>query len=438
MRQMHLGVFVLGTGNHVAGWRHPEAARSFEDLAPMQQVARTAERGTFDLLFLGDTLNMDPGSHPSYACRFEPLTLLAALAATTTHLGLGATASTTYGEPWHIARMFASLDHLSGGRAAWNVVTSSGAASAANFGRTEHPSHEARYEKAEEFVDVVQGLWDCWEDGARVADAASGTYIDAARVHPLNHEGRFYKVRGPLNASRCPQGQPVIIQAGASGPGQELAARTADLVFSVTQDMAESRAFYRSLKGRMARYGRQPQELALLPGVMPIIGRTVREARDRLAELQGYLDEKNAMAMFSMRMGTDMSQYPMDEPVPDLPLPESSHGFALAMLAKARRENMTVRDLYNLTGAARGHWVLADTAEGIADTLQAWFESEACDGFNILPPWFPGCFDEFVDLVVPILRDRGLFRRAYAGPMLRDQLGLPRLARGVTPRRAVA
>jgi FMN-dependent oxidoreductase (nitrilotriacetate monooxygenase family) len=426
-RQMHLGVFVLGTGNHIAGWRHPGAYRSFEDLSVIQHIARIAERGKFDLLFLGDNLAMDPGAHPSFAARFEPLTMLAALAATTTHLGLGATGSTTYAEPYNLARQFASLDHLSGGRAAWNAVTSSGAKAAENFGRI-HPEHDARYEVAEEFVDVVRGLWDCWEDGAIIADDATGVYIDPKKVHPLDHAGRFFKVKGPLPTSRCPQGHPVILQAGSSGPGLRLAARTADVVFSVVQDFEEARQGYATLKGMMPAFGRDPDTLAVLPGVMPVIGRTDAEARALLNRLQSYVDERNAMVMLSGRMGQDMSKYALDAPVPDLPLPDSSHGFARAMLAKARREGMTLRDLYNLTGAARGHWVIAGSPTTIADTLQEWFEGGACDGFNILPPFFPGAIDDFVDLVVPELQRRGLYRRDYAGRMLRDHLGLARPA----------
>ncbi|MBK1657495.1 LLM class flavin-dependent oxidoreductase [Paracraurococcus ruber] len=425
-RQMHLGVFVLGTGNHIAGWRWPGAAQSFEDLSVVQEIARIAERGKFDLIFLGDNLATDPGMHPSFAARFEPLTMLAALAATTTHVGLGATSSTTYNEPYTVARQFASLDHLSGGRAAWNAVTSSGDKAALNYGR-QHPAHDARYEIAEEFVDVVRGLWDCWDDGAVVRDHATGRYIDPAKVKPLNHEGRFFKVKGPLPTSRCPQGQPIILQAGSSEPGLNLAARTADVVFAVVQDLGEAQAGYQALKSRMPGFGRSPDEIAVLPGVMPVLGSTAAEARERLNRLQSFVNPTNALGMLSTRLGHDVSGYPLDALVPrDLPLPDTSHGFARTMLSKAWRENMTWRDMFNLAGAARGHWVLAGTPEEVADTLQLWFEAEACDGFNVLPAWFPGAFDEFVDQVVPILQRRGLYRRDYTGNTLRDHLGLPR------------
>ena len=419
---MHLGVFVLGTGNHIAGWRHPGAFDSFQDIAVIQSIARTAERGKFDLLFLGDGLKAGVDDHPSFTVRFEPVSMLAA---TTTHVGLGATSSTTYGAPWTVARAFATLDHLSHGRAAWNAVTSSNAEAGGNFGRN-HPPHALRYEIAEEFVDVVRGLWDCWDDGAILADRTTGRYIDATKVRALDHKGRHFDVKGPLNIGRCPQGLPIIIQAGASEPGQQLAARTADLVFSVVQDMAESKAAIATLKSRMPGFGRNPTDLKVLPGVMPIIGRTRTEAQDLLATLQSYVDDTNALSMLSNRLGQDMSRFPLDGPVPDLPLPDTSHGFARTMLAKAHRDRMTLRQLYDLTAAARGHWVLCGTPADIADTLQEWYEAGAADGFNILPPWFPGAFDDFVDHVVPELQRRNLFRREYAGTTLRDHLGLKR------------
>jgi FMN-dependent oxidoreductase (nitrilotriacetate monooxygenase family) len=424
-RQMHLGLFILGTGSHIAGWRHPGAMTNFQDLAEVQEIARIAERGLFDLIFMGDNLYADPGSHPSYTLRLEPLTMLAALAVGTTHVGLGATVSTTYSDPWSVARAFASLDHISKGRAAWNAVTTASGAGAGNFG-TQHPDHDRRYERAAEFVDVVKGLWDCWADDAIVADKASGTYIDARRLRPLDHVGIFFKVKGPINIGRCPQGQPVVLQAGGSEPGQELAARTADVVFSAVQDMDEAKAQYASLKKRLALFNRSPDDVTVLPGVMPVVGRTTAEAREKLALLQNYVTGSNALQLLSDRLGQDMTRYDLDAAVPDLALPNTSHGFARVMLSKARRENMTLRDLYNLVAAARGHWVLCGSAETIADTLQQWFEERAADGFNVMPPYFPQGFDDFVDLVIPILQERGLFRRAYEGVTLRDHLGLPR------------
>ncbi len=424
-RQMHLGLFILGTGSHAAGWRYPGAVDSFQDFAAIREIGRTAERGLFDMIFMGDNLYADPDAHPSYTLRLEPLTMLAALATSTRHIGLGATVSTTYSDPFTVARAFASLDHISGGRAAWNAVTTANPTTAANFGTT-HPNHARRYEMASEFLDVVTGLWDGWADDALVADRASGVYLDPSKLRSIDHEGTFFKVKGPLNIGRSPQGRPVILQAGGSEAGQALAARTADVVFSVVQDIDEAKEGYRSLKDRLPALGRSADEVTVLPGVMPIVGRTTKEAFDKLAVLQSFVNDGNALSILSDRFGQDMSAFDLDGPVPDLALPDSYHSFARVMLAKARRENMTLRDLYNLTAAARGHWVLCGSAESIADTLQQWFEERAADGFNVMPPYFHEGFTDFVDLVIPILQERGLFRRAYEGPMLRDQLGLKR------------
>src|SRR5438552_2147250 len=426
-REMHFGVFVLGTGNHSAGWRYEGAATSNNDLSVIREIARQAERGKFDLVFVSDGLAMDPGDHPSFICRFEPTSLISALSISTTHVGLGATVSTTFGEPYHVARTFASIDLISRGRAAWNVVTTSGGRAALNFSREEHMEHDQRYERAEEFVDVVKGLWDCWEDGAVVADKATGTFLDPTKVHPLNHRGRFFQVKGPMSIARAPQGHPVIIQAGGSGPGLELAARTADVVFSVVQELASAKTAYRDLKTRMAKYGRTPDQIAVLPGVMPIIGSTESEARDKLSLLQSWLTPTNALTLVASRIGYDVTGHPLDAPVPAPPPGTSSQTFSRVLYEHARRENMTLRDLYNLTAAARGHWVLCGTPKRIADTLEEWFVEEAADGFNVLPPYFPGALADFVDLVVPELQARGLFRREYEGTTLRDHFGLPRV-----------
>lgn len=423
-RRIHLGLFLLGTGSHAAGWRLPGALDSFQDIGAVQAIGREAERGLFDLIFVGDNLYADPASHPSYTARLEPLTMLSALAVTTSHIGLGATASTTYADPFTVARAFASLDHISHGRAAWNAVTSASPQSGANFGQA-HPTHAERYRRAEEFVDVVRGLWACWDADAIVADRASGRYIDPAKVRALDHAGPHFAVRGPLNIGRSPQGRPVILQAGGSGAGQALAARTADVVFSVVQDLEEAKADYAALKALLPGFGRDPDAVLLLPGVMPIVGRTDREALDKLKALQSFVDDGTAMAMLSDRFGRDMSGYPLDGPVPDLALPDTYQSFARAMLGKARREQMTLRDLYNLTAAARGHWVLCGSAERVADTLQRWFEQGAADGFNVMPATFPTGLSDFVDLVVPRLQERGLFRTAYEGVTLRDRLALP-------------
>ncbi|AMN40585.1 LLM class flavin-dependent oxidoreductase [Rhodoplanes sp. Z2-YC6860] len=426
-RQMHFGVFVLGTGNHSAGWRMEGAFTSGCRLPVLQNIATTAERGKFDLFFISDGLLMETNDHPSFVSRFEPLTLLSALSMVTKHVGLGATVSTSFGEPYHVARAFASLDHLSNGRAGWNVVTSANQKAALNFSKQRLDEHDLRYEIASEFVDVVRGLWDCWDDGAVVADLKTGVYLDKSKIHPLDHKGRFYQVKGPLNIERSPQGQPVIIQAGGSPAGQDLSARSADLVFSVVNgDKESAKTAYDSLKQRVVKHGRDPHELPILPGVMPIIADTDEQAKEQLAKLQSWLTPTNALALVSARLGHDISGYPLDGPVPDFPQTEGGQAFSRALLDMARREKMTLRDLYNVTAAARGHWVIYGTPKRIADTLEEWFTSGLADGFVIMPAYFPGAFDDFVDRVVPELQRRGLYRTEYSGTTLRSHLGLER------------
>ena len=426
-RQMHLGVFVLGTGNHSAGWRIDGAFASSCSVPVMQSIASIAERGKFDLFFISDSAVMDPGDHPSFLNRFEPMTLLAALGMVTRHIGLGATVSTSFDEPFNVARSFASLDHLSGGRAAWNVVISSNKAAALNFSK-ELYEHDLRYEIATEFVDVVRGLWDCWDDGAIVPDRATGTFIEKSKVRPLDHKGRFFNVKGPLNMERCPQGQPVIIQAGGSPPGQELSARSADLVFSVVNgDPTSAKAAYDSLKARVIKHGRRPEHVPILPGVMPIIGETDAQAKEQLDRLQSWLTPTNALTLVSQRLGYDIAGYPLDGPIPDFAQKtDRGQAFSNTLLEMARREKMTLRDLYNITAAARGHWVIYGTPKRIADIFEEWFAAERADGFVVMPAYFPGAFDDFVNLVVPELQRRGLYRKEYSGPTLRDHLGLTR------------
>ena len=433
-RMMHLGVFVLGTGNHSAGWRYDGAFTSNASWPVMLSIAQTAERGKFDLFFVSDAVSMDTGDHPSFISRLEPLTLLGALSTVTTRVGLGATVSTSFSQPYNVARAFASLDHLSNGRAAWNVVTSTSDKSARNFNQDKLNEHDLRYEIATEFVDVVRGLWDTWDDDARVADKASGIFVDAAKVRELHHQGKYFSVRGPLNIERPPQGHPLIIQAGGSPPGQELSARSADLVFSVVNgDPVSAKIAYDQLKQRVVKHGRAPADLPILPGVMPIIADTDEQAREQLARLQAWLTSTNAMTLVSQRLGHDISGYPLDGPVPEFPKTERAQSFAAALFEMARREKMTLRDLYNVTAAARGHWVVCGSPKRVADIFEEWFVGGLADGFIIMPAYFPGAFDDFVNLVVPELQRRGLFRTEYAGSTLRDHLGLlrpqPRLAR---------
>jgi FMN-dependent oxidoreductase (nitrilotriacetate monooxygenase family) len=439
---MHLGVFWLGTGNHSAGWRYEGAGTSNCNWPLVAAGAQTAERGKFDLFFISDSLVMDPGDHPSFVSRFEPTTLIAALSAVTRRIGLGATASTSFGEPFDIARTFATLQHISGGRAAWNIVTSSHNAAAFNFGKERLNEHDLRYEIANEFVDVVKGLWNTWDQDAIVADRASGVFLDKSKVHPLDHKGRFYSVKGPLNIQRCPHGDPILVQAGGSPPGQELSARTADLVFSVVNGHRPSaKAAYDELKRRLAKYGRAPEQLPILPGVMPIIGASNEQAKEQLDRLQSWLSSSNALSLVSQRIGYDISGYPLDGPIPDLPsTTDRGQAFSKALLEMARRENMTLRDLYNVTAAARGHWVICGTPGRIADIFEEWFTGGMADGFIIMPAYFPGAFDDFVNLVVPELQRRDLFRKDYAGTTLRDHLGLgpPPATRRQQPERATS
>ena len=422
-RQMHLAVFWLGTGNHTAGWRMDGAADNNCSWPIVEAGARIAERGKFDLFFISDSLGSGPTDHPSFVTRLEPTTTVAALSLVTRHMGLGATVSTSFSEPYTVARTFQSLQHLSRGRIAWNVVTSSSDVAARNFSLERHHPHDKRYEIADEFVDVVRGLWNTWDSGAVVKNKQTGDYVDAAKVRPLDHKGRYFQVSGPLNIEPSVHGHPVIIQAGGSEPGQELSARTAEIVFSVVNDdTVEAKSAYDGLKARLTKHGRAPGDMAILPGVMPIIGRTDAEAKAQLDRLQSWLSPSNALTLVSHRIGHDISAYPLDGPVPELPLTNNSHSFARAVLALARREKMTLRDLYNITAAARGHWVIYGTPKRIADTLEEWFVGGLSDGFMILPPYFPGAFDDFVDLVVPELQQRGLYRTEYAGATLRDHL----------------
>jgi FMN-dependent oxidoreductase (nitrilotriacetate monooxygenase family) len=343
----------------------------------------------------------------------------------TSRLGLAATASTTYAEPYHIARGFASLDHLSGGRAAWNVVTTAYAKSAAVFGR-QHPPHAERYAMAEEFVEACRILWDSWDDDAFIADKASGRFVRPGSLHVPNFQGKYFAVEGGLNVPRPPQGHPVLIQAGSSGPGQALAARIADVVFTAQNDLHEAKAFYDGLKVQVASYGRRPDSALVMPGVFPVVGRTESEAQAIFAELNRNIEMTTAFGVLSDRLGTDMSVYPLDEPVPVLPETEHLKSRAALLLEMARRDKLTLRQLFYRVAAARGHLLLVGGPLQIADVLEAWFRAGAADGFNVMPPFFPGQLDAFVDLVVPVLQERGLFRADYSGTTLRDHLGLQR------------
>ena len=435
-RKLKLGAFLWPDGHHPAAWRHRSARNQGRpDFGLYAQMARTAERGKFDAIFLADGVavrarDVDMASRGIQGIGFEPLTLLSALAAVTEHVGLIATASTTFNEPFNVARKFASLDHLSGGRAAWNVVTSSSDAEAQNFNGEKILAHELRYERASEFLDVVTGLWDSWDDETFDSpDKQSGVYFDPARLHVLNHRGKYLSVRGPLNVPRPPQGYPVIVQAGSSEAGRELAARTAEMIYAPAQSLAAAQAFYTDVKGRMAKYGRAPEHLIITPGVFPVVGNSAQEARDKYEQLQELMDPKVGVSYLANFLGgADLSAYPVDGPLPELPDTNAGKGRFKQLTELARRENLTIRELYLRFAVVRGHRLVLGTAEQIADQLEDWFVHDGADGYNVVPPYMPSGLEDFVDLVVPELQRRGLFRTEYEGGTLRENLGLPRPA----------
>ncbi|CAH1654810.1 MULTISPECIES: LLM class flavin-dependent oxidoreductase [unclassified Chelatococcus] len=428
--EIKLGVFYWPGGHHVAGWRHPDGETdSAFNYQRCVELAKTAQRGKFDLFFLADLVgirpeNLDAQAGAARAVYFEPLTLLAALAAVTDRIGLVATATTTYNEPYHLARKFASLDLISGGRVGWNLVTSHNQAEAANFSANPHMAHADRYVRATEFAEVVKGLWDSWEDDAIEANKETGRYFDPAKMHFLNHNGPLFSVKGPLNVPRSPQGQPVIVQAGSSGPGRDLAAQTAEVIFTAAESLAEGQAFYADAKGRLAAHGRSPDDLVIMPGIFPVIGRTEAEAKEKYEYLQSLVQPSVGMFLLQHLLGRDLSAYPLDEPLPDLADHDGAKGRTEVILRMARKDNLTLRQLYLNVAVARGHNVVIGSPSQVADVMEAWFDGRAADGFNVLPPVFPTGLNEFVDLVVPELQRRGRFRTEYSGATLREHLGL--------------
>ena len=427
---LRLGAFFYATGHHVAGWRHPSSdADGGLNFSRVLGWAKRAEQAKFDLIFLEDGVgirdaDLRSSERTARSTHLEPLTLLAALAAVTSRIGLVATMSTSFNEPFNVARRFASLDHLSGGRAGWNLVTSATDLEAANFGGDRIDRHGDRYARAEEFITVVLGLWNTWDDDAVVIDRASGQFSKPDGFRPLDHVGEYFKVRGPLNISRTPQGQPVTVQAGSSGPGKDLAARTAEVVFTANQTLDEAVAFYADLKGRMAAFGRAPDDLKIMPGLFPVVGRTEAEARDKFAELQALVDPVVGLALLSRMLGGhDLSGHDPDGPVPDLPEAEGGKSRQQLMFDLARREGLTLRQLYLRIAGARGHSQIVGTPAQIVDEMEARFQARGADGFNIMPSTLPGGLDDFVELVLPELRRRGLFRLEYEAATLRGNLG---------------
>ncbi|QXG33242.1 LLM class flavin-dependent oxidoreductase [Pseudomonas viridiflava] len=431
-RQMKLGAFLMATGHHVAAWRHPDVpANAGLDFKHYRHLAEVAEAAKFDALFVADSVAAATGDIASRMARsdhFEPLTLLSALSAVTDHIGLIATATTTYNEPYHVARKFASLDHLSGGRAGWNLVTSDAAAEAQNFGRSEHVGHAERYSRAREFHQVVTGLWNSWADGAFTRDKASGQYYDPAKVQVLNHQGEHFSVKGPLNVARSPQGQPVVVQAGSSEVGRDLAAQTAEVVFTAQTSLASAQAFYADIKGRLAAYGRSADSLKIMPGVLIVVAETEALAREKFESFQDLVEPEVGVALLGRMLGNfDLSGYPLDGPLPELPLTDSGQRSRQKLLTElAERERLNLAQLGRRIAGGRGHYSLIGTPEQVADELQRWFEQGAADGFNVLVPHLPGGLEDVARLLVPELQRRGLFRTEYEGTTLRGNLGLQR------------
>ncbi len=429
--QMKLGVSMRGLGYFVSAWRHPDVPADGQmRLDHYVDVTRTAERGLFDMAFLADGVAVrERDDPPGSLCRtnnivdFEPLTLLAALAPQTRNVGLVATASTTYNEPYHIARKFASLDHLSGGRIGWNVVTSWTDQEAQNFGQAHGLPKEVRYDRAREFVQVVLGLWETWEADAFVRDKQSGLFFDPAKLHVLNHKGKYFQVRGPLNVARSPQGRPIIIQAGASDAGRELAAATADVIYAAQPEIEGAQEYYSDVKGRAEKYGRSPNDIKIMPGLLPIMGSSEAEAQDIYHGLQKLIDPMVGLSLLTTHMG-DLSGYPVDGPVPDQPEKATmSRGTLMYRIAKER--GMTIRQLYEMVAIGRAHRVVIGTPLQVVDAMEDWFRNGAADGFNVLPALMPQGLRDFVAQVVPELQRRGLFRQSYEGRTMRENLGLP-------------
>ncbi len=431
---MRLGAFFIETGHHVTSWRHPDAqADAGVNFKHWAKIAQTAERAKFDMIFLADSVSVRTGHvdaisrSAQYIAHFEPITLLSALAAVTERIGLVSTASTSYNEPYHIARKFASLDFLSNGRAGWNIVTSAQENEAWNFSREAHYEHEERYRRAREFVDVVLGLWDSWDDDAFCRDKESGLFFHPEKLHPLNHKGKYFSVRGPLPVPRTPQGHPVLVQAGSSDTGRDFAAGYGEAIFTAHLTIDAARAFYTDLKARVAALGRNPDHVKILPGISYMVGRTQAEAEEKFEHLQSLVHPMVAREIASMSLGgIDLSKYDQDAPLPDIEMPNTSQSTFQTVLKFARAENLTIRQLGIRMAAARQRLFVTGTSERIADVMEEWFTTGAADGFNILPPYLPGAFDDFVELVVPELRRRGLFRTEYEGTTLRENLGLPR------------
>lgn len=437
-RRLHLNLFIYPDGHHEAAWRRPESQpERITDISYYQELAQRAEGAKFDAVFFADGPAL--ADNIAYAARggLEPITKMTAIAAATERIGVIGTSSTTYNEPYNLARQFGSLDHLSNGRVGWNVVTTSSAAAAHNFGLDAHPTHAQRYERAEEFLEVVTKLWDSWEDDAVVADRATGIYADTDKIHRIDHRGPHFSVAGPLNAPRSPQGRPVYVQAGSSPDGRAFAARWAEAIFTAHQTLDNAQEFYADIKARARSVGRNPDQLKVLPGISPFIASTAAEARALEEEFNDLTQPAYSLRQLGNLVGVDLTAYDLDGPFPtEVVAPVGDRAFrsrSQLVLDIVAREHPTIRQLCHRLAGARGHRVVAGTPLDIADTIQEWAEKGAADGFNVMPPWLPGGIDVFIDEVVPILRERGLFRTEYTGTTLRDHFGLDRPASQYAP-----
>ncbi|MFJ9863484.1 LLM class flavin-dependent oxidoreductase [Streptomyces sp. NPDC101165] len=437
-RRLHLNAFLMNTGHHEASWRLPESdPYAHVELDHYVRLARIAERGTFDSLFLADGPHLWGSVAQRPAGALEPLTLLTALATATEHIGLIATASTSYNSPYNLARKFASLDIISGGRAGWNIVTTAGTEAARNFGLDGEPAHAERYARAAEFLDVALKLWDSWEDDTIVADKAAGVWGDDAKIHPPRHQGTYFSVEGALNVPRTPQGYPLLVQAGSSEDGRRFAARYAEAVFTAQQTLQDAQAFYRDLKTRTAQEGRDPDHIKVLPGIVPVLGSTEAEARAAERLLEDHIVYDHGVGRLENLLQLPAGTLELEAQLPaDLP-PESAVEGAKSrytlIVELARRERLTVRQLIGRLGGGRGHLTFAGTPEQVADQIETWFTQGAADGFNIMPAVLPSGLEAFVEHVVPLLRTRGLLRTEYDGRQtLRERYGLPRPANQYT------
>ncbi|MEE3142250.1 MAG: LLM class flavin-dependent oxidoreductase [Chloroflexota bacterium] len=438
-RMMRLGAFLAGTGSNMASWRHPDAVPDAAiNLDYYKQLTRRAEEAKLDFVFFGDGLYISEKSHPNFLNRFEPLTLLAALAMDTKQIGLAATLSTSYSEPFTVARQFASIDHISEGRAGWNIVTSPLEGSALNYSKAEHPQHDLRYRMAVEYLEVTKGLWDSWEDDAFVRNKETGQFIDPHKLHRVNHKGEFFSVQGPLTISRSKQGRPILIQAGSSEAGKAFASQVADAVFTGQATIEDAQEFYQDVKGRAVKHGRRSEEILMLPGCNPIVGATPEEAEAKYQEISNLVVIDDALNYLGRYFNDiDFTQYDLDEQFPDLgDFARNGWESATDRIKKvSREERLTLRQMALRSTTPKSPFI--GTPEQVADTMQAWFEAGAADGFMMNASVLPQGFNDFVDLVLPVLKDRGLFRTEYEHDTLRGNLGLAKPANRYTRENSV-